>query len=270
MYKTKLRKKYYYLISSLPELRFGDKLPFTMEEFFNEYSSEIEKDVDLVNIIILKYDIKNLELIFKNKAKDDNIKRPSIYTIEELQQNIKTRENLPDFIITFLNNYETNSEYLENFNELEKGYLVYGYESDNTFLKAYFKFELDFRNAIASMRARTQDIDVLKYTVGDEDDIVISKIKKNKSLPDFGISNEAIWIDKLIQAFDKDDPLNLENTLDRIRFEQIEILTSLMDFQVEKLLGYLLQLSIMERWAEFDKETGSNFTKNIVKDVIEP
>ncbi len=269
MYRNKLRKKYYYLISSLPELRFGEKLPFTTEEFFDEYSSEIESDLDLINIIILKNDVKNLELIFKDKAKEDKIRKPSVYTLEELRQNIKTRENLPDFVITFLNKYETKEEYLENFTELEKEYLVYGYEFDNTFLKAYFKFELDFRNAIASMRARTQDVDVLRYSVGDEDDIVISKIKKNKSLPDFGISNEAIWIDKLIQAFDKDDPLNLERTLDKIRFEQIEILTSLMDFQVEKLLGYLLRLSILERWAEFDKETGSNFTKNIVSDVIE-
>lgn len=258
-------RKYYYVVSSLPELKFASKLPFTVQEFISEYSNELIAEKKLIDVLLLKNDIRNLKLYFENDLNKKTFTQPSIYNLEELKEIILIKENVPEFISEFLDKYESNEEYLDNFNELEQTYLVYGAAVENTFLHTYFQFELNFRNVISALRSRKKDIDVIKYSVGDEDAIIVSRIKNNKSLPDFAIGGEVVWIDKLIQIFDKDEPLNLEESLDKIRFEQINSMIDLLDFQTEKILAFIVQLSILERWNKFDKEKGRKYTYDIVK-----
>ncbi len=262
-------RKYYYVVSSLPELKFGGKLPFTIKEFLNEYEGDLAPDKQYINLIIAKNDIKNIKLLFKNNLKEENKHQPSVYSIEELKEGVKVREGIYDFIIDFLGRHETNEQYLDNFTDLEKDYFIYGSKSENDFLRDYFQFELDFRNVVSALRARGKDINILKYTSGSSDEIVLSKVKNNKSLPDFGLAGEAPWMDKVIQAFDKEDPLLLEETLDRIRFEQIDNMTLLLSFELDKILAFIIKLSIIERWNSFNKDKGREYTRNIVRGVKE-
>ncbi len=263
-------RKYYFVVSSLPEIKFGGKLPFTLKEFLNEYEGELKEDRQYIDLIIARNDIKNLKLLFKQNLKEDNKHTPSVYSIENLKEGVKVKEDIYDFIINFLEKHETNEQYLENITDLEKDYFVYGTKCDNDFLKNYFQFELDFRNVVSALRARGKDVNILKYTSGSSDEIVLSKVKHNKSLPDFGLAGEAPWVDKVVQAFEKDNPLNLEETLDKIRFEYIDELTLLSSFELDKVLAFIIKLSLIERWTmSFDKEKGREYTRNIVRGVRE-
>lgn len=262
-------RKYYYLVSSLPELHFNDKLPFSVEDFLNEYEDQLRSERENVDMLLLRYDLKNINLIFKDKLSENNIHKPSVYDIEELKDHLKMKEDLPDFVIEFLNKYPEKEERKDNLMELDKEYFLYASESDNYFISEYFRFELAFRNVIASTRAKKYDTDVLKYSVGDDnDDIILSKIKRNKSLPDFGIGSEAVWVGKVVQAFEKEDPLMLEEELDRIRFEQVDNIIAMLDFQSDVIFAFIIKLMILERWNNFDNDYGKDFTESIVEKII--
>jgi hypothetical protein len=90
------------------------------------------------------------------KLNKEKIAKPSVYTVEDLKENIKVRDSLPDFIIQFIEKYENNDEYLNHFSELEKDYFIYCSSSNNFFLNEYLSFELDFKNAIASLSSKVK------------------------------------------------------------------------------------------------------------------
>ncbi len=263
-------RKYYYIVSSLPEISFNSKLPFTLKGMLDEYEEDLKKEKEYIELIILYNDIRNLKELFRAKdGEEKDLYLPATYSIEELKEIIKVRDGVPEFVVNFLESYETKQDYLDNFYKLEKEYFIYGSKSSNDFLSNYFQFELDFRNVISAVRARGKSTDIIKYTAGTGDEIVLSKVKNNKSLPDFGLSGEAKWVGQVVSAFDKDDPLNLEETIDKIRFEQIDEMTLLLGFEVDKIFSYMIKLQILERWASFDQEKGRSFTQNFVKDVLE-
>ncbi len=262
-------KKYYYVVSGLPEISFDTKLPFTLNDMLDEYQEDLKGEAEHVNLIILNNDLRNLKDMFKEDGGDEKDRHlPSIYSIDELKEIVKVRDGVPEFVVDFLERYESRQDYLNNFHELEKGYFIYGTTSSNEFLSKYFQFELDFRNVISAVRSRGKETDIIKYTAGTGDEIVLSKVRNNKSLPDFGLSGEAKWVEKVISAFDKDDPLNLEETIDKIRFEQIDDMILSMGFESDVLFAYMIKLQILERWASFDQDKGKKYIRNIVKSIL--
>ena len=73
---------------------------------------------------------------------------------------------------------------------------------------------------------------------------------------------------KLIFDRYSDEPLELERALDEYRFNYIESLVEFTDpFSMDRILAYMSQLIILQKWNALDKEKGLKIVDIIVKEI---
>ena len=114
----------------------------------------------------------------------------------------------------------------------------------NPFLRAYFA--LDLRNAQVRFLNRSLGRDPRQDVVDltDPDTLV-------DPLPDdFDRASE------LEAILATEDLLERERALDRFRWEEIDALVLLHDFDLQTLLAFVAKMQIVQRWYALDEETG--------------
>jgi len=111
--------------------------------------------------------------------------------------------------------------------------------------KTWHNFETQIRNAAARHRGQKLGIDFKDYLQ-----------------PHDGFSGE---IEALVtDAFTRDDPLELEEELDRARWKLADQLVGLNAFGFEKILAYGIQLKIVERWNRMDVRVGKENLEAVI------
>jgi hypothetical protein len=264
---------YYYLVASLPELEIGAPPPVTLGGFLQDHEEILRPDWGLVEVLLLSNDAENLHSLLADRS--GAMISPCVYSKEELEEAIQLREGLPPFMLEHITRVLGTSggtqepgQIVSRLSDLVKGYMLWAGLRENPFLKSYFAFELRLRNAAAGIRARARGRDVLSDTAGDEDDLVLLRMRESRSAPDFGLQGEEPWMGRLVQGFEKGQPEELERTMDEIRLGEVESLVALKDFQIDVVLAFLLRLRIVERWAALDAGVGQGFVQTLVRDAM--
>jgi hypothetical protein len=67
------------------------------------------------------------------------------------------------------------------------------------------------------------------------------------------------------EAYARPNPLQREKAIDHIRWDTLEALAGMDPFASSALLAYGLQLTILERWARMDKDTGAATVETLVQ-----
>ena len=103
--------------------------------------------------------------------------------------------------------------------------------------KAWNNIETQLRNAVVRLRGQKLGVDFKQYLQ-----------------PHEGFSGE---IEALVRdAYASNDPLELEEDLDRARWKLADELVGQNPFGFEKVLAYGIQLKIVERWHRMDVHAG--------------
>ena len=110
-------------------------------------------------------------------------------------------------------------------------------KSSRPFIRRWRDAEASMQNTTARMRGARLKRDATQYMHAEEQ---------------FDASAEQAALD----AFSRRDPAAREESLDRFRWRQIEMLAGTDMFSVDALFAYALKLRIAERWASFDREKG--------------
>ncbi len=110
---------------------------------------------------------------------------------------------------------------------------------------AWSNIETQLRNAVVRHRAQKLGVDAREYLH-----------------PHDGFSGtiEALVTD----AFTRNDPVELEEELDRARWQLAEELVGQDPFSFEKVLAYGIQLMIVERWNRMDVHTGKEKLEAVI------
>ena len=110
---------------------------------------------------------------------------------------------------------------------------------------AWSNIETQLRNAVVRNRAQKLGVDAREYLH-----------------PHDGFSGtiEALVTD----AFTRNDPVELEEELDRGRWQLAEELVGQDPFSFEKVLAYGIQLMIVERWNRMDVHTGKEKLEAVI------
>jgi hypothetical protein len=59
----------------------------------------------------------------------------------------------------------------------------------------------------------------------------------------------------------------LQKALDQYRFDMVENLVDMADtFSIERILAYLVQYMIVEKWSELDKDKGIQIVDTIIRE----
>lgn len=131
---------------------------------------------------------------------------------------------------------------------LNKDFYLRALSHRDRFLREYFRFDLNVRNA---------KVEYLNRELGRAAGTDIFLTDEN------GFEEEA----RLGAVLGSGDILSREKGIDDLMWEKIESLTTFDYFDIDAILGFIAKLNIAMRWNRLDPETGREMFARIVKEV---
>ena len=131
---------------------------------------------------------------------------------------------------------------------LNKDFYLRALSHRDRFLREYFRFDLNVRNA---------KVEYLNRELGRAAGTDIFLTDEN------GFEEEA----RRGAVLGSGDILSREKGIDDLMWEKIESLTTFDYFDIDAILGFIAKLNIAMRWNRLDPETGREMFSRIVKEV---
>ena len=131
---------------------------------------------------------------------------------------------------------------------LNKDFYLRALSHRDRFLREYFRFDLNVRNA---------KVEYLNRELGRTAGTDIFLTDEN------GFEEEA----RLGAVLGSGDILSREKGIDELMWEKIESLTTFDYLDIDAILGFIAKLNIAMRWNRLDPETGREMFSRIVKEV---
>lgn len=121
-------------------------------------------------------------------------------------------------------------------------------KAKNSFIRDYFKFDLNVRNAkvryLNRALERPADTDIFMEAEGEFEES-----------------------QKLDAVLNQEDILSRERGMDDLMWSKIESITTFDYFDINVILGFIARLNIVERWLKLDPETGKQMFARLVEGV---
>ena len=154
---------------------------------------------------------------------------------------------------------------LKGFSEkdLDADFYAAALRQRNRFLREYFRFDLNLRNAkvryLNAQLGREPDQDVMTGEDPEAEDVDIDGFRFTG-----GEFEEAPKVDGILA--DK-DLVSREKGLDDLLWDKIDGLSTFHYFDIEAVLAYIAKLHIVTRWLNLDEEVGRDVFRRLLKDV---
>ena len=133
----------------------------------------------------------------------------------------------------------------------------------NRFLREYFRFDLNLRNAkvryLNAQLGREPDMDVMTGEDPEAEDVDIDDFRFTG-----GEFEEALKVDNILA---EKDLVSREKGLDDLLWDKIDGLSTFHYFDIEAVLAYIAKLHIVTRWLNLDEEVGRDVFRRLLKDV---
>lgn len=264
--------KYYALVAGLPNIAIDDsKLTYSVGTFRDEiYDSLSRADKALVDLFFYKFDNKNLLAYLRNPetAFDPN-GRISPSEMEELVKAVKGGDTyksphvLPYFI-SFLEEYfrAERPDDIPWEDRLASYYYEYAMQAPNKFVASWFELNLNINNILAALIARKFGLDKNLYLVGHNE---VAEAIRNSNARDFGLGESLDYLPALQRILEEPDLVERERKTDLLKWNWIEDHTFFDYFTIERLIAYLLQLEMIERWVKLDKAKGEQMFRALIR-----
>ena len=241
----------------LPELSIDHPPEIGFREFEQLLKDNLSNsDFAKIKAIRNYYDILNLSAYWKKEPFDP------LGNLDEggMEEAIVTRSMLPSYVFDFMDRYETDEARLHHFAELLAQFFRQETGEDSSeygkFLAFYFKMERERRLILLALRARKLNRDLIKelqYENPDEE--LIAQLIAKKDAPHFEAPEQYEDLVRLFYKFEE-DPLQLQKAMIEYRIGKIEEYLGFNFFSLERILGYLIELTLLEKWYKLDKARG--------------
>lgn len=267
--------KYYYLISGLPDLSFEDtQTAFSVENFTQQlYEILTKSDKKLVQDLFLRYDNENLLAFLRDENAVFNAKGTfSQETIADLVQEIKEQKaprnkKPPPYFNPFISDFLTGDEALSSlFWEDHLATLYYDYLglSKNAFIRNWATLNLNIHNVLIALNCRRNGVAHASYIVGNNE---VTKNLRTSNARDFELPEIFKQFDQMRHIDEEANLIEKEYKIDRLRWAWIEEENVFKYFTIERVIGYLLQLQMIERWMLLHEDSGRQIFKEIVNNL---
>ncbi len=247
-------RNYYYLGTALPELRMGMPTEITFDDLKNLLRDNLTAyDYGQTRIIRLLYDILNIRALWLGEPVDLHGNYPG----NELEELLIDRVGLPDYVFEFLDHHETKEDRLRNFPGLLAKYFSVESAKAKGFLREYLAFERGWRLVFTAFRAKKLGRDLLvEMQYEDPDDELVAQILSQKDAKTYEPPEEFQDLKALFEEH-YNTPLALEQALCEYRCEHIERFTEMDVFSIRRILAFVAEFIIVEKWFELDKAKGT-------------
>ncbi len=255
---------YYYLISGLPDILFDDaKSQISIEAYKAELANNLlPEDYNLIKLYFSSIDNQNLlKYLVDENAEFSNLGNLDKSDFEEVIALLKEEENnintqIPEYFIPFIQGYYNDAPVIKDLsweNQLISLYYDYILKTKNDFVRDYFQFEMNVSNILTALNCRKYNLDVKENVIGDNE---ISNQLRESGAKDFGLNLLIDYFDQLVRISETDNILEKEKKIDLLKWNFIDDNTFFHYFDIEKVFGYLIKLTILERWLKLSKENG--------------
>ncbi|GEM_PF-2711903 len=265
---------YYYLISSLPQLEFGQyqKIPdyegtlFFVTEMLNE---EDEKEF---RKILYPSDVKNLiNFIAEKKGLPipyPYVLKPGFFKSSQISDLWQGKLNPPYFMSELIDENRGRIQEIDltGFEKrLLDNFYRWVFEGGNSYLRSWFKFDLTLKNTIAVSNSRKYKLDFKDPLLAD----LIGQTNGVGDLADFTIRDE------LNISHHDNNPAILEKILDKIRWNYIDLISPFSYFDEKAVFAWFLKFQILHRWIgdwsnDRSKEVINSLSTEILKEFQLP
>jgi hypothetical protein len=262
------KRNYYYLVAGLPDLLPDEgKLRDGFADLRADIMSNLHPDDEkILKILFLKFDNKNLlNLLTKNNKPFDP---QGNFSLDFLETEIKEPEKILPYLRNFIINFKSeNPSYPESGweNELENYFYGYLLSVKNRFLREWFALELNIGNIITALNCRQHNLPCEHELIGNN--FVVSAILRSNAR-DFGLTQDYPEIEFLLNTWENNNMLEREKTIDLMKWQWIDDQTFFHYFTIEKILGFMLQLSIVERWMSLNSKEGEKMVSELLQKLV--
>lgn len=255
---------YYFLGTLLPELHIGEPPEIGLREYEQLLQENLTND-DFAKTRTIRnlYDILNLRLHWKGEPLDPL----GNYDEGELLEAFATRSMLPSYIFNFMDKYESVEERLKHFPALLATFFSEEIKRASGFFKAYFILERELRLVLTAFRAKKLNRDVtidLQYENHEEP--LIAQILAQKDSPSYEPPEKYEELKTLFERYSH-LPLELQKALFEFRIQKIEEMLGLDMFSADRILGYFVELILIEKWQQMDKQKGLEIVDSMLKEM---
>lgn len=175
---------------------------------------------------------------------------------KELEEELLVKQALPEYLIEYLDRYETTEDRLRYFSSLYASLYREGQETLSGFLFKYYRFERELRLILTALRAKRARRDIIReMQFEDPFDPLVALILAQKDTPEFTPPREYEDVKVLFENH-AEDPKELNRVILQYRFNQIEDMEEAQDFGIDRVLAYIARLLIAETLAMQDLEKG--------------
>lgn len=274
------QQNYYYLVAGLREYSLdGDTKGFDALSAIAEIKEGVSKsDRRVVEMLYTYYDIENIVNIRAGRTQFSPLGN---FSRIELEEELVQPSHLPDYlgeIITAYNESQKESSE-EDLSESEvdfeatlernlfAAYYVRCAKSKSKFIRLWCEFDRTLRNIAAALAARRLGKTAADVIVGSGE---IESALSRSSAADFGIRGEVGYIDQVMAAVaESGNLIDKERKMDVIRWDMVDELTAMNYFDIDFLLGYLVRVNIIYRWAALDPDKGRELLKKLISSLTE-
>lgn len=234
-----------------------------------------ESDQKILNLFFYTFDNENLCTLLLNEPKKWNtlgtLSREEIEDFLAFAKEGKIHQDthLPPYFAEFMTAYHSDTPLFAEMSwrdQLTTLYYLDAQNSQNTFIKAYFEFNLNLQNVLSALAAREHGMEISKVVIGNSE--VTENIKSNTS-KDFGIAAMFPLLEETLQIYESKSPLEKEQRIDALRWKWLEDHTVFHYFSKERIFAYMLKLEMVERWLKMEKETGKAAFSEYVKELVD-
>lgn len=258
------KNNYYCFIAGLPEIFLDDRKLSLSVNGFRELAREVLKkeDVKLIDLFFLPADNKQILRLLNKMAPDTNLK--TVYPLQRLEDEISEPTNsLPAYLNQFIADFK--KEHLR-YNVSPENVLSWMYynhllKSGSKFIRNYAEFVMNVKNLETALTCRKYGKEVAPEIIGDN---IFARTLRASNSKDFGLAMEYPYVEKVISLMSNTDLVERERGLDLLLWDYIEEAVVYEYFSMEKVLSFMLELMIVERWSKMSSESGRKVFMEVV------
>ncbi len=227
------------LLAGLPELKAGIDAPMTTEALLLQLDEALsDKD-------------KQLLALLRKKNDDEDI-------LEQIRQYDDTLVGQPDW-------WEEARQRMSEEDLRTQVLYEQGLRCKNRFVRAWYTYNRDMNNVMVATICRKHGFDVTKMIVGRG--AVADILRKNLPQKDFGLGGVLDDVQDIMSLVEVENLMEREKRMDALRFQWLENATLYIDFSIENVLAYYLQIEMLNRWSVLTVEQGEKVFRELVADM---
>lgn len=137
----------------------------------------------------------------------------------------------------------------------------------NAFVRKWFTFDGILKNTLVAFAARKQGRSPEDEFVEAASAPLLEWIREDLNEGDFGLKLRLSYAEEMFAALDLPDVFERERAIDRFRWLMAEEMVRGKDFQLDRVLCYMLQAGILRRWQKMDAESGREYLREAVSEM---